>query len=231
MLLKRTGKWCKSAATECKNTVESCRVCMTSGEAQRMNKFSLSKLHRQFNDVVEIDVMHWGKTMMLHAVDTGTSYSELMVITNRGLANMLAALDKIWCLADGAPKIFKGDQEFNKKELKVWMKSRGCEFISLPSRRHNKTGFVERKSRVIKDALEKLDQDVLHAKLNIRHKLSLVSLRAIFYMVASCYLLSSKYEVTRIWKKRRTERDSHGISRDGSSQIVSTDAKIDATEI
>ena len=173
MLLKRAGKWSKGAATELEKTVQSCYVCKKSGEPQRMNKFSISKLNRQFNDVVEIDVMYWGKTMMLHAVDTCTGYSELAVVSNRRLNTMLPALDKMWCLRHGAPVKFKGDQEFDKEELRKWMKSRGCVFVPVPSRRHNKTGVVERKNRVVKDALEKLDIDAQHARLNMRHKLSL----------------------------------------------------------
>ena len=58
-----------------------------------MNKFSLSKLHREFNDVIQIDVMYWGKSMMLHAVDAATGYSELEVISTRHFDVMLAALD------------------------------------------------------------------------------------------------------------------------------------------
>lgn len=46
-------------------------------------------------------------------------------------------------------------------------------FVPVPSRRHNKTGVVERKNRVVKDAFEKLDNEPLHVRLNMQHKLSL----------------------------------------------------------
>lgn len=173
MLLKRAGRWSKSANDELKRTVQSCHVCQKSGEPQKMNKFSLSKLNREFNDVVEIDIMYWGKKMMLHAVDTATGYSEIVMVSSRKLTTLLSVLDKMWCLRHGSPTKFKGDQEFNKKPLKDWMKHRGCQFVPVPSRRHNKSGVVERKNRVVKDALEKLDIDPLHARLHFSHKLSL----------------------------------------------------------
>ena len=75
-----------------------------------MNKFSLSKLNREFNDVVQIDFMYWGKNMMLHTVDAATGYSEIAVVSDRRLEAMLAKLDKIWFLRRGAPKEFKGEQ-------------------------------------------------------------------------------------------------------------------------
>ncbi len=56
------------------------------------------------------------------------------------------------------------------------MKKRGCSFIPVPSRRHDKTGIVERKNRVVKDALEKLDNDALHEKLNIQSRIALAQI-------------------------------------------------------
>ncbi len=117
--------------------------------------------------------MYWGNTMLLHAVDSATGYSELTVIRDCRLDTMLPALDKMWCLRNGTPKKFKGDQEFDKSYLLEWMKNRGCTFVPVPSSRRNKTGVVERKNRVVKDSLEKLENDHLHAKLSVQHKMAL----------------------------------------------------------
>ena len=76
-------------------------------------------------------------------------------------------------LRHGAPKSLKGDQEFNKCSFRNWLEQRGIEFQPVPSRRHNKTGMVERKNRVIKDALEKLENDARHAKLHINQRMTM----------------------------------------------------------
>ena len=53
------------------------------------------------------------------------------------------------------------------------MKKRGSSFLPVPSRRHNKTGVVERKNREVKDSFEQLENDTLHSKFSAWNKMSL----------------------------------------------------------
>jgi len=72
-------------------------------------------------------------------------------------------LSSILCIGDHkCPDEVRADQEFDKGVLRRWMSERGARFVPLPARRHNKAGIVERKNRVVKDVLEKLDQDKGH---------------------------------------------------------------------
>jgi len=163
ILLKRAGKWDDEASEELKKVVSGCRTCLKSGEPRTMKKFSLSKFQREFNECIEMDIMYWGKQMALHIVDTATGYSELVCINKRKLEVVLRKLDNCWFLRHGCPEEVRGDQEFDKKILQKWMSDRGARFTPLPARRHNKAGSVERKNRVVKDVLEKLDHDKKHA--------------------------------------------------------------------
>ncbi len=54
---------------EIREKVDKCDVCLRSGEPKSTCKFSLSKMHREFNSVVQMDIAYWGKQMMLHVVD------------------------------------------------------------------------------------------------------------------------------------------------------------------
>lgn len=57
--------------------------------------------------------------------------------------------------------------------LSIWLKARECKFSPLPARRHNKAGVGERKNRVIKDVLEKLDLDIEWKGAPYREKLAM----------------------------------------------------------
>ena len=60
-----------------------------------MKKFSLSKFQREFNECIEMDIMYWGKQMVLHMVDTATGYSELVPIGKK----IRLSYRKLWILA------------------------------------------------------------------------------------------------------------------------------------
>lgn len=104
MLLKRCGRWDTSARNELKKIESSCMVCKKAGEPAVMKKFSLSKLCREFNDCIEMDVMYWGKNIALHVVDTATSYSECSTMTSRSARSIKRALECTWFLRHGSPK-------------------------------------------------------------------------------------------------------------------------------
>ena len=65
------------------------------------------------------------------------------------------------------------DPEFHNDAVRKWLNSRGIELSPVPARRHSKAGVVERKNRVIKDILERLDADPQHSTTNIVSRLSL----------------------------------------------------------
>lgn len=74
VLLERLGQWNADASRELKKVTESCHICRKCGEPQIMNKLSLAKIHREFNEVIQIDVMYWGNQMIFHAFDAATGF-------------------------------------------------------------------------------------------------------------------------------------------------------------
>ena len=112
-----------------------------------MNTFSLSKLEKKFNEIVQVGVMCWGKKMMLHVMDVATGYSELEVIDSRNMDVMLATLDKMCYMRHGPPKEVRGDRRFDKSTLRRWMRSRGSKFVlyCLRERAHSFRSHAEKK--------------------------------------------------------------------------------------
>ena len=117
--------------------------------------------------------MYCGSTKVLDAVDIATGYSEFCTVKNRCLNTITNVLSKMWLLRHDAPKSFKGDQEFSRPSLQKWLEHRGIEFRPVSSRRNNKTGIVERKNRVIKGALEILENDARHEKLHDNQRMGM----------------------------------------------------------
>ncbi len=99
VLSKRSGYWNKETRNEVKHLNTTSGFCLKSGERRKTNKFSVAKLNREFNEVVEIDAKYWGNIMALHGVDSTTGYSELSDIRNRKLDTILPTLEKMWSYA------------------------------------------------------------------------------------------------------------------------------------
>lgn len=81
---------------------------------------------------------------------------------------MLLTIVRIWMLRHGDPVEIFPETGFNKGMVLRWARGLRIKLLAFPVRRHNKTGPVEHKHRVIKDALELLDNDhaVVHHTLN-----------------------------------------------------------------
>lgn len=100
-----------------------------------------------------------------------TSYSRLALLQSRVLSHILEKLEVVWLNTNGYCKEISGDLEF--KAADAWFEKRGIKFIPLPARRHNKAGIVERKNRVIKDILARLQADPLQSRTSMESRVSL----------------------------------------------------------
>ena len=159
LLLRRANKWTDGIDKVIREVHANCHRCLETGDPEISKKFNLNKLHKQFNDRVQIDIAYWKGKMFLHIVDYATSYSEAVPVQSRNMESLVLAFERTWIHRHGNCKEIYGDQEFESSFLLKWCKDRCVKFNPVPSRRHNKTGTVERKNRVIKDVLEKLDGD------------------------------------------------------------------------
>ncbi len=159
LLLKRCGAWRPAMYLSIRDIVEKCNVCLRCGDPETSKKFSISRLHMEFNQRVYFDIMYWQSTAMLHLVDYATGYSEITSIESRAIPLILQKMQNMWLHRHGSPAQMIGDMEFNKAAVRKWANQNCIRFAPLPARRHNKAGPVERKNRVIKDILEKLSVD------------------------------------------------------------------------
>ncbi len=159
ILLKRSMKWKPEMEEIIQKVHDSCRICRETGDPEVSKKFNLSKLHKMFNNRLYMDIFYWKNSPVLHAVDYATGYSETMSLSSRKVQTITNALDRIWNNKHGNCHELFVDQEFDKGTFKLWCEDRGIKLVPIPSRRHNKTGSVERKNRVLKDILERISKD------------------------------------------------------------------------
>lgn len=70
---------------------------------------------------------------------------------------LISTLYSIWMNRHEVPSQMSGDDEFNKPIMIIGCNIRGIQFKPRPTRRHNKTGLIERKNRTLKTVLERLN--------------------------------------------------------------------------
>lgn len=66
------------------------------------------------------------------------------------------SFERTWITRHGPPASVGGDHEFDKTRFKYLLQIHNIKWEPRPARRHNQVGIAERKSRVIKDIMERL---------------------------------------------------------------------------
>lgn len=181
----------KKVVTE---VAQSCEICAKSGPPSVSRKLSVSHINQAFNEEVQMDFMYCmirgTRHVVIHFVDSGTAFSEAVIVPGRHMDVIIGAIEKEWINRHGAPRFMSGDDEFDgtkKKKLGAFLESRNIGMKARPVRRHNKLGIVERKHATIKRILERLQLDKSETSDSI-----LLS-RAVFFSNCFCgsHLLSS----------------------------------------
>lgn len=99
------------------------------------------------------------KKVVLTIVDAGTAYGEGATVQSRNLEVAWEAPERCWICIHGQPRAVSGGDEFNNKQFRTLLLSRGIEFHLRPARRSNKIVIVERKHGTVKRILERLAAD------------------------------------------------------------------------
>lgn len=100
------------------------------------------------------------KRTMIIITDVGTAYTEGTLTTNRDADTIWEALETCWIMRHGAPVSISADDEFNGKKLRRMMRTHDITFKARPTRRHNKTGKVEREIQVVKSIIKRIDHEI-----------------------------------------------------------------------
>lgn len=126
-----------------------CDVCARSGVPMPFKKVSLNYVNQAFNDEVQSDFtfvkIQIKNYTVIHYVDTGTGYSEGVIVHERKGATLINKFDKVWIFRHGAPNFMSSDDEFDRCSITSALNKRGVAFKPRLYRRHNKVGIVELK--------------------------------------------------------------------------------------
>ena len=85
-----------------KRVVKECNDCLLQKRLPSVPKVTLPKATR-FNEVTAIDLKQMGKHYILYAVCTVTRFMQGMVINNKEMTTVVAALHHGWCMRWGIP--------------------------------------------------------------------------------------------------------------------------------
>ena len=144
-----------------------CEVCAKNGRPLPSKKVSLTHVNQAFNAELQIDFMfpkiRGQKRTVMNLTDTGTNYTELILCESRSATTMTNAIEKVWIYCNGAPDAVSADDEYNCVALRQFLHIHNIVFKPRPTRRHNKTGIVERKNATVKAILNKLDDEQSNA--------------------------------------------------------------------
>jgi hypothetical protein len=126
-------------------------------------KISLSNVNREFNNSVQVEIFYLERVdrcPILHAVDTRTSFSVARLCQNRDLELLASTFEREWVYVHGPPGEVSGDQEFSQCYVQDMLRSYNISFREQYTRRHNKTGVVERGNGILKNFVKRRILDI-----------------------------------------------------------------------
>lgn len=154
--------------SEAIDTVENaCGICRSSGRPAASRKISLTHVNEAFNMELQLDfgfeIVRGEKRTLLIITDAGTSFSEGGITSSRDIKAITQMLENTWVLRHGAPVAISADDEYNRKHLRAFLIAHSVTFKPRPTRRHNKTGIVERKIQTVKEIIRRMDKEITSA--------------------------------------------------------------------
>ena len=162
-LCTEAGLFSKELEEAIDTVCAACEVCAKNGLPVPTRKVSLTHVNQAFNVEIQIDFLfptvRGKKRTVMNITDTGTSYTVLCLTEERNADTIINALEVCWICQHGAPETVSADDEYNRTSLRKFLAAHQIQFKPRPSRRHNKTGIVERKNGTIKRILSKLDDE------------------------------------------------------------------------
>lgn len=176
-----------------------CDVCAKNGRPAPTKKISITHVNQAFNVEIQIDfffpVIRNSKRTIMNITDTGTSYSELVICNSRDAQSMIHVIETSWIYRHGAPDAISADDEFNCEALRQFLNVHNVQFKPRPTRRHNKTGIVERKNATLKTIIARLDDEKSNVSVN-----SLVERASFLSNMFSGNKILSSFQLVRGYK-------------------------------
>ncbi len=151
-----------------KSVASACEICSGHGRPSITRKISFSRINSQFNEEIQLDFF-WTNVrkrqlVCLHIVDTFSSYSEVIIAPTRSQDFIATSIENEWIFRHGAPSKLSGDQEFDKSAIHALCTRHHITICPRPTRRHNKSGIVERKNAIIKNIIARISAERCSSK-------------------------------------------------------------------
>ena len=196
LLCKEANMLDEPLETAIDRVYEACEVCVKNGRPAPSRKVSLTHVNQAFNVELQIDfvfpTVRGKKHNVINMTDTGTNYSELVLCESRNAKAIVSAIENTWIYHHGAPEAISADDEFNRAPLQQFLNVHNISFKPRPTRRHNKTGIVERKNATVKAILSKLNDESSEASVEV-----LIKRAAFLSNLFSGSRLLSSFELVR----------------------------------
>ena len=146
---------------------QACEFSAKNGRPTPSKKVYVSHVNQAFNVEIQIDLffptVRGIKHTIMNLTDTGTNFTEIALCETRLAQTMIHAIETVCISRHGAPRAISADDEYNCVAVRQFLNAYNIEFKPRPTRRHNKTGIVDRKNAAIKDIINKFDDEPSNA--------------------------------------------------------------------
>jgi hypothetical protein len=143
-----------------RQVVRNCEICVRVGRPAPSRKVSPIRIVADFNQTVQVGFMFITlrniPLTLFHIVDSATAYSTAQIVPSRDLYHAANVFESQRISAHGALSSLAADPEFARTGFKQLLAAHHILFAERPARRHQKTGFVERKNGVLRPILHRL---------------------------------------------------------------------------
>ena len=165
-LLKDAKIWKSEYKDTLEGIVKNCEVCKRFSKAPPRSIVSLP-LARSFNEVVSLDLKHWGSGYILHIIDLWSRYSMSVFIARKLPQLVIDSLMKRWIAIFGTMKSLISDNggEFTADEMKEVASMLGVRLLTTAAESPHQNGLNERVHSVVDTILSKLKMH--HPKLDL----------------------------------------------------------------
>ena len=149
-----------------KSVCDTCRICRL-WRRPGPSAVATSRLSTEFNDTVQVDLLFWHESIVLHMLDTCIKWSAAALVEGKKPSDLLPVMAKIWFRVYGAPKVLVSDHEgaLCGEESSIWLERWGVSLIPKPVGSH--AYQVERHNALLRHQLDSVKAQVTLEGLSV----------------------------------------------------------------
>lgn len=136
-----------------KSMGERCEICLQNGRPL-MSRKRHRTLHSGYNESIQVDFCYVEelrpKQPILAITERSAGFTRHALVRSRDMDEISSVIEQVHFLEYGPPKEFRGDPEFDNRQIRDMLARNSVSFQSTPARRHNKVGQIERSHGMFK---------------------------------------------------------------------------------